>query len=120
MCPFSSLYSLTLPIWYRFLANFPKMHNLLTLVDQFDFICKRKSKSISVTKKVKKKNIDSGLERNGRRRERTFLSIKTLSDTIILTFSLCAPMIALTVTFSYMNFEPLKLRVEGQYPYVPL
>ena len=63
------------------------MHNLLTLVDQLYFICKRKRKSISVTKKVKK-NIYSGLEQNGRRRERTFLSIKTLSDNVSLSSSL--------------------------------
>ena len=78
---------LTLPIRYRFLADCPKMHNLLTLVDQLYFICKRKRKSISVTEKVKK-NIYSGLERNGRRRERTFLSIKTLSDSVSLSSSL--------------------------------
>ena len=45
---------LTLPIRYRFIADCRKMHNLLTLVDQLDFICKRKRKSISVTKKKKK------------------------------------------------------------------
>ena len=35
------------------------MYNLLALVDRLDFICKRKRKSISVTKKKKK----TGLER---------------------------------------------------------
>ena len=38
------------------------MYNLLTLVDRLDFICKRKRKSISVTKKKSKKNLYYGLE----------------------------------------------------------
>ena len=40
------------------------MYSLLTLVDRLDFICKRKRKSISVTKKKKKskKNLYHGLE----------------------------------------------------------
>ena len=44
---------LTLPIRHRFIADCRKMHNLLTLVDRLDFICKRKRKSISVTKNKK-------------------------------------------------------------------
>ena len=43
--------TLTLPIRYRLIDDCRKMHNLLTLVDQLDFICKTKRKSISVTKK---------------------------------------------------------------------
>ena len=46
--------NLTLLIRYRFIADCPKLHNLLTLVDRLDFICKRKGKSISVTKNKKK------------------------------------------------------------------
>ena len=42
------------------------MYNLMTLVDQLDFVCKRKRKSISVTKNKKKKskkNLYYGWER---------------------------------------------------------
>ena len=46
--------ALTLPLRYRFISNSRKMYNLLTLVDRLDFICKRKRKSILVTKNEKK------------------------------------------------------------------
>ena len=44
---------LTLPLRYRFISDSRKMYNLLTLVDRLDFICKRKSKPIIVTKNKK-------------------------------------------------------------------
>ena len=52
---FAGLYFvLTLPLRYWFIADIRKMYNLLTLVDRLHFICKRKRKSISVTKNKKK------------------------------------------------------------------
>ena len=41
---------LTLPIRYRFTADCPKLHNLLTLADRLDFICKRKDVNLSYEK----------------------------------------------------------------------
>ena len=52
----TSCSGLTLPLRYLIISDSRKMYNLLTLVDRLDFTCKRKRKSILVTKNEKKKS----------------------------------------------------------------